>query len=76
MRRLYIATLLLLLSCTLCSAQKRFFNLTADEVKIDSVLPLFTHAIRLDEHYADSVYTAEIPTINKTPRTAKMISTG
>ena len=60
MRRLYIATLLLLLSCTICSAQKRFFNLTADEVKIDSVLPLFTHAIQLDEHYADSVYTAEI----------------
>ena len=60
MKNRYIATLLLLLCCTLCGAQKRFFNLTADEVKIDSVLPLFTHAVQLDEHYADSVYTAEI----------------
>ena len=60
MKKTYIATLLLLLCCTLCSAQKRFFNLTADEVKIDSVMPLFTHSVQLDAHYADSTYTAEI----------------
>ena len=33
-----------------------FFNLTADEVKIDSVLPQFTYSFDLDEHYADSTY--------------------
>ena len=33
-----------------------FFNLTADEVKIDSVLPQFTYSFDLGEHYADSTY--------------------
>ncbi len=41
------------------SAQK-FFNLTADEVKVDSLLPVFSHSFALGGHYADSVYTVSI----------------
>lgn len=39
---------------------QKFFNLTADEVKIDSMLPLFARSMPLGAEYADSVYTAEI----------------
>jgi hypothetical protein len=39
---------------------QEFFNLTADEVKIDSVLPLFTYTQELGTEYADSVYTISI----------------
>ena len=35
---------------------QRFFNLTAQEVKIDSVLPVFNYAHELGYHYADSTY--------------------
>ena len=41
------------------SAQK-FFNLTADEVKVDSLLPVFSHSFALGDRYADSVYTVSI----------------
>ena len=41
-------------------AQQRFFNLTADEVRIDSVLPHFSYAIALPEGYADSVYQVKL----------------
>ena len=37
-----------------------FFNLTADEVRIDSVVPSFSHSFRLGAGFADSVYSAEI----------------
>ena len=39
---------------------QRFFNLTADEVRIDTLLPAFHYAYPLDEHYADSTYSVEI----------------
>lgn len=39
---------------------QRFFNLTAQEVKIDSLLPQFTYAYPVGPHYADSVYTVSI----------------
>ena len=42
------------------SAQQRFFNLTADEVRIDSVLPVFAHSFPLSDNYADSTYTVNI----------------
>lgn len=43
------------------SAQaQRFFNLTQDQVKIDSILPHFSHTIDLYGNYADSTYTATI----------------
>lgn len=50
------ALLLLPLSAT----AQRFFNLTADEVRIDSLLPRFTYSIPLGDRYADSTYTVEI----------------
>ena len=56
--RLIAGTLLLLL-CTTVQAQQ-FFNLTAQEVRIDSVLPLFTYTQELGVGYADSTYTVTI----------------
>ena len=42
------------------SAQQRFFNLTAEEVRIDSVLPVFAYSFPLSGNYTDSTYTASI----------------
>ncbi len=42
------------------SAQHDFFNLTADEVRIDSLLPTFHYEKALGTHYADSVYEVTI----------------
>ena len=53
----YLFTLLLF---PLPSAAQRFFNLTADEVKIDSVLPTFSMQQSLGPHYADSLYQVRI----------------
>lgn len=39
---------------------QRFFNLTTQEVKTDSVLPNFGYSIPLDHNYQDSVYTVSI----------------
>ena len=39
---------------------QKFFNLTADEVKVDSVLPHFTYSTALDGAWGDSVYTVRI----------------
>ena len=55
----YILSLLLLLSCLGMEAQ-RFFNLTAPQVKVDSVLPHVTYSIPLFDNYADSTYTVSI----------------
>ena len=53
--------LLLLALCALQGmAQKAFFNLTAREVQIDSLLPHFYHTVALGDDFEDSVYTAEI----------------
>ena len=46
--------------CLPCSAWQRFFNLTADEVRIDTLLPRFTYTIPLGDNYADSTYTVEL----------------
>ena len=64
--RIKIVVALLLL--TLCvSAQgvydltsRAFFNLTAQEVKIDSVLPVFSYDFPLPPGYSDSIYTVTI----------------
>ena len=50
---------LLLLFIGTARAQK-FFNLTAEEVKIDTVLPHFTYTQTLPVNHADSVYTVSI----------------
>ena len=43
------------------SAQaQQFFNLTAEEVRVDSVLPMFTHTYPLGYGYQDSTYTVSI----------------
>ena len=39
---------------------QRFFNLTAEEVRIDTLLPAFHYAHPLGEHYADSTYSVKI----------------
>ena len=39
---------------------QEYYNLTAQEVKIDSLLPVFTYARPLGQHYADSTYTVSI----------------
>ena len=57
-RRLFVA--MILLSTAILVRGQEFFNLTADEVRIDSVLPLFTYTQELGADYADSVYTVSI----------------
>ena len=57
-RRLFFS-MVLLLTCLAAQSQE-FFNLTAQQVKIDSLLPLFTYTHELGAGYADSVYTVSI----------------
>ena len=45
--------------CTLSASQK-FFNLTYDQVKIDSVVPRVTYSIPLGLNYQDSIYKVSI----------------
>ena len=42
------------------SQSQLFFNLTAEEVRVDSLLPVFNYAYPLGPHYADSTYTVTI----------------
>ena len=42
------------------AAQQKFFNLTAEEVRVDSVLPVFTYSVPLGDNYADSTYTVNL----------------
>ncbi|MBQ7421926.1 MAG: type IX secretion system sortase PorU [Prevotella sp.] len=55
----YVIGVLLLFACLSTQAQK-FFNLTADDVRIDSVLPRFAYAMYLGDNYADSIYEVSI----------------
>lgn len=59
MKRFVLFALYLLTTVTTAVAQE-FFNLTADEVRIDSLLPTFTHQIALGKQYADSIYEVTI----------------
>lgn len=52
--------LLAALCFTLNTQAQRFFNLTSDEVRVDTVLPHFGYAVPLDGDFQDSVYTATI----------------
>lgn len=49
-----------LLMVSMTAAAQKFFNLTAEEVRIDSVLPVFDYRMALGEHYADSTYQVSI----------------
>ncbi len=51
---------LLLLCAVLRAGAQEFVNLTAREVRIDSLLPVYHCNIPLGEHFADSVYTVSI----------------
>ena len=55
----YIAIIVLVL-CNLSMSAQEFFNLTAEEVKIDSMLPVFVYEKPLGRHYADSTYQVKI----------------
>jgi len=55
-----IAAIALLACCQWATAQSRFFNLTAEEVKIDTLLPYFSYVLPVGYNYADSVYTVSI----------------
>lgn len=43
-----------------CAKAQGFFNLTAAEVKIDSLLPVFTYSKPLGMNYSDSIYEVRI----------------
>jgi hypothetical protein len=59
MKKLY--TIILLLTCIISvQAQKRFYNLTAEELRIDSELPNVAYSIPLPDNYQDSTYTLSI----------------
>jgi len=51
---------MLLLFVALDCVAQGFFNLTAQEVRIDSMLPRFTYAYPIGSSYADSTYSVEI----------------
>ena len=51
---------MLLLCCWLKVGAQGFVDLTADEVRIDSLLPVYTWQKPLGRHYADSIYTVSI----------------
>ncbi|MBQ2060739.1 MAG: type IX secretion system sortase PorU, partial [Prevotella sp.] len=57
--RLVLAVLLFVAHPACLSAQ-RFFNLTAEQVRIDSLLPHFACTIPLADNYADSTYTVSL----------------
>ena len=59
MTRKILLFLFLVLGTISLNAQK-FFNLTADEVKIDDRLPVFTHSVPLGIDYADSTYIVSV----------------
>ncbi|MCH5312557.1 MAG: type IX secretion system sortase PorU [Prevotella sp.] len=59
MKSRMLLTLFLILTTIRCGAQE-FFNLTADDVRIDSVLPVFTHSIPLKGNFSDSTYEVKI----------------
>ena len=50
----------LLLCCHLGVKAQEFVDLTADEVRIDSLLPVYTWQKSLGRNYADSIYTVSI----------------
>ena len=58
-----VRVLMALFTCCLplmTASAQRFFNLRADEVKIDSLLPVFNYAQDLGYGYADSTYRVTI----------------
>ena len=59
MKRRFLIAWMLLTFSLMVNAQK-FYNLTAEEVEIDTLLPRFSCSIPLGEAYQDSIYTVSI----------------
>ena len=55
-----LLVLMLSLAGEAAGKAQKFFNLTADEVRIDSVPPLFTYSVPLYGAWQDSLYTVSI----------------
>lgn len=55
-----VVALCLLGMLSLPAKAQTFFNLTADEVKVDSTLPRFSHSIPLGDGFRNSTYTVEL----------------
>jgi len=55
-----IVALFFMLSSAIAGRAQEFFNLTADEVRIDTLLPVFTYSKMLGPDYADSTYEVRI----------------
>lgn len=51
---------ILMLMTVIPSSAQRFFNLTAEEVEIDSIMPSVSCVMPLPDNYTDSLYTASI----------------
>mgnify|MGYP006878284638 FL=1 len=51
---------IMLLLCPFGMKAQKFFNLTADEVRIGEQLPCFTYSQKLGTQYADSTYLSLI----------------
>ncbi len=60
MRKIRAIMFAVMASVAVKGSAQEFFNLTADEVRIDSVLPVFTYTRQLGANYADSVYEVRI----------------
>lgn len=56
----YILILMAAVCLSVSASAQRFFNLTAGEVKLDSLLPSFSYQIDLGTGYADSIYDVSI----------------
>ena len=52
--------LLCLCLTSVSAVAQRFYNLTSDEVRVDSIMPLFSHNEALPANYRDSVYSVDI----------------
>ena len=59
-RALGLLAMVLLWGVTPALAWQKFYNLTAEQVEIDSLLPLFTCYVPLGDNYNDSTYTVKI----------------
>lgn len=60
LRCLLLAGVCLFAAVPSMGQSQRFFNLTVDDIEIDSLLPEFTYSIPLGRNYADSTYELEI----------------
>lgn len=56
----YLCIVAVLVLMALPASAQRFFNLTSQEVKVDSILPQFVYSLPLQGDYQDSIYTVTV----------------